>query len=47
MKKSQCEKALKDKDRLGDSFYSWNQENKRIREQERINAYRAEHGHGW
>lgn len=45
MKKSQCEKALEDKNRLGDSFYSWNQENKRVREQ--INAYRTEHGHGW
>lgn len=47
MKESQCEKALEDKNRLGDSFYSWNQENKRVREQEQINAYRTEHGHGW
>ena len=49
MKKRSCEKALEaqSKDCSGDPFYSWNRDNKRAREQEQINAYRAEHGHGW
>lgn len=49
MKKSQCKKALEaqNKDCFNDPFYSWNKENKRAREQEQIDAYRTEHGHGW
>lgn len=49
MKKRSCEKALEaqSKDCSGDPFYSWNRDNKRAREQEQINAYRAEYGHGW
>lgn len=49
MKKRSCEKALEaqSKDCSDDPFYSWNRDNKRAREQEQINAYRAEHGHGW